>query len=126
MQLVISCLLIFFFVFTHPSAAQQADNIPRVGFLQRRLPPTPTNPDPLADAFKQGLRELGYIEGQNIRLEHRYAGGKSERHPGLVAEFLQLRVDVIVIPSSQAIRVAKQIGLTIPPNVLARANRVIK
>ncbi|MDH3444515.1 MAG: ABC transporter substrate-binding protein, partial [Deltaproteobacteria bacterium] len=115
MQLVILFLLIFLsFVFTHPSEAQQTDNIPRVGFLQRRLPPTLANPDPLADAFKQGLRELGYIEGQNLRLEHRYAGGKSDRLPGLIAELVQLKVDVLVIPSSQAIRIAKQTTTTIP------------
>jgi putative ABC transport system substrate-binding protein len=66
--------------------AQQPTKVPRIGFLQARLPPTPTNPDPLAEAFRQGLKDLGYIEGKNIAVEHRYSGGRSDRLPALVAE----------------------------------------
>jgi hypothetical protein len=62
-----------------PAEAQQRDNIPIIGFLQRRVEPTLANPDPLASAFRQGLRELGYVEGKNIQIEHGYAGGKSDR-----------------------------------------------
>jgi putative tryptophan/tyrosine transport system substrate-binding protein len=65
--------------------------VPRIGFLQRRVPPTATNPDPLADAFLQGLRDLGYIDGKNIKIEHRYAEGRSDRLDALIAEFLQLK-----------------------------------
>ncbi|HEX9142952.1 MAG TPA: hypothetical protein VGA09_01690, partial [Candidatus Binatia bacterium] len=52
--------------------AQQPKKVPRIGFLQRRTAPGPANPDPLADAFFQGLRDLGYVDGKNIKVEHRY------------------------------------------------------
>jgi hypothetical protein len=67
--------------------AQQTQRITRIGFLQRRAAPTPANPDPLAEAFLQGLREIGYVDGKNIKLEHRYADGQTDRLPGLIAEF---------------------------------------
>src|SRR5438445_8485139 len=94
--------------------AQQPTKIPRIGFLQRRLPPTSPNPDPLGDAFRQGLRDLGYIEGKNIVIEQRYAEGKADRIPLLVAELVQLNVDVLVFGTSLAIRAAKQATKTIP------------
>ena len=104
--------------------AQQAGQIPRIGFLQRRLPPTSTNPDPLADAFRQGLQDLGYIDGKNIRIEHRYAHGRSDLLPSLVAEFVQLKVDVIVVASIQAIRVAAQATKTIPIVIVTQTDPV--
>src|SRR5574341_426260 len=94
--------------------AQQPANIPRVGFLQRRVAPTLANPDPLAEAFLQGLRDLGYIDGKNIKVEHRYAAGKSDQLPQFIAEFLKLKVDVIVVPGSPAIRAAREATKTIP------------
>ena len=106
------------------SHAQQQAKVPRIGFLQRRVAPTPTNPDPLADAFLQGLRDLGYIDGKNIIIEHRYAEGSSDRLPGIVGEFLQLKVDVIVVASIQAIRVAKQATKTIPIVIVTQADPV--
>jgi putative ABC transport system substrate-binding protein len=99
---------------TPPVEAQQPEKIPRIGFLQRRVAPTPTTPDPLADAFRQGLRDLGYIEGKNILVEHRYGQGMSDRLPALVAELVQLKVDLLVIPSTQGIRAAKHATTTIP------------
>jgi putative ABC transport system substrate-binding protein len=94
--------------------AQLPSKIPRIGFVQRRHPPTPTNPDPLADAFRQGLKDLGYIEGINIIIEHRYGEGSNDRLSALVTELVQLRVDLLVIPTSQGIRLAKQATSTIP------------
>ena len=94
--------------------AQQRDNIPIVGFLQRRVEPSLANPDPLASAFRQGLRELGYVEGKNIQIEHRYAGGKSDRLKDLLNELAQRKVAVIVIPSSQVLQIAKQLTTTVP------------
>jgi ABC-type uncharacterized transport system substrate-binding protein len=117
-------LRIFLLALSIHAEAQQPGKVPRIGFLQRRFPPTPTNPDPLADAFLQGLRELGYIEGNNIQIEHRYASGRSDLLPGLVAEFLQLNVDVIVVASIQAIRVAKQATKTIPIVIVTQADPV--
>ena len=100
-------LTILLLVSIVPAEAQQPTKVPRIGFLQRRVPPTPATPDPLADAFRQGLRDLGYIEGKNIVVEHRYGEGSEDRLPALVAELVQLKVDVLVIPTSQGIRAAK-------------------
>jgi putative ABC transport system substrate-binding protein len=94
--------------------AQQSTTIPRIGYLSRRGTPTPTTPDPNAEAFRKGLRDLGYIEGKNIFLEFRYAEGKGDRLPGLVAELMQLKVDALVSGTIQAIRAAKDATKTIP------------
>ena len=94
--------------------AQQPKKIPRIGFLSGRGAPSPTNPDPSADAFRRGVRDLGYIEGKNILVEYRYAEGTLDRIPGLVAELVQLKVDVLVSPAGAAIRAAKQATKTIP------------
>ena len=94
--------------------AQQSEKLPRVGFFQRRAEPSLVNPDPLATAFRQGLREFGYIEGKNIHIEHRYAGGKSDRLRDVLSELVQSKVDVLVIPSSQALQVVKQLTTTLP------------
>jgi putative tryptophan/tyrosine transport system substrate-binding protein len=94
--------------------AQQLSKIPRIGFLLQRVSPTPTTPDPFADAFRQGLRDLGYIEGKNILVEYRYGEGKRDRTLSQVAELVQLKVDVLVTRSLSAIRVAKQATKTIP------------
>src|SRR5687767_13536476 len=80
-----------------PAEGQQTVKIPRIGFLQRRVAPPPHTSDPLADAFRQGLRDLGYIEGKNILVEHRYGEGNEDRLLGLVAELVQLKVDLLVI-----------------------------
>jgi len=108
-----------------PAQGQQTtDKVPRIGFLQRRVAPTPTNPDPLANAFLQGLRELGYIDGKNIVVEHRYGGGKSESLSRIIAEFLQLKVDVIVVPGSPAIRAARQATKTLPIVIVTQSDPV--
>jgi putative ABC transport system substrate-binding protein len=103
---------------------QQSGKIPRIGFLQRRVAPTPANPDPLWDAFSKGLQELGYIDGKNIKIEHRYAEGRTDRLPGLVAEFLQLKVDVIVVPGSPAIRAARKATKTTPIVIVTQSDPV--
>ena len=66
------------------------------------------------EAFRQGLRELGYVEGQNIVIEYRYAEGKPDRLPYLAAELVRLKVDVIVVGGSPATRAAKECDQTIP------------
>ena len=65
-------------------------------------------------AFRRGLRDLGYIEGKNILVEDRYAAGKADRIPNLVAELVQMKVDVLVSPVVAAIRAAKESTKTIP------------
>ena len=92
--------------------AQQPKKIPRIGYLSGAG--DPSNPGPNVEAFRRGLRELGYIEGKNILVEYRYIEGKRDRVPSLVAELVQLKVDVLVSPNSPAIRAAKQATKTIP------------
>jgi ABC-type uncharacterized transport system substrate-binding protein len=92
------------------AAAQQARNIPRVGWLTNG---TPSPNSPTLEAFRQGLRELGYVEGQNILLEPRYAGGRVERFADLAAELVRLKVDVIVA-SGPMIQAAVKATNTIP------------
>jgi len=104
--------------------AQQAGKIPRIGFLQRRVAPTPSNPDPLGDAFRQGLRDLGYIDGKTVIMEQRYAEGSLERIPLLVAELVQLNVDVLVFGTSPAIRAAKQATKKIPIVMITQGDPV--
>jgi ABC-type uncharacterized transport system substrate-binding protein len=94
--------------------AQQAAKIPRIGYLAQRNKPTPSTPDPAAEAFRQGLRDLGYIEGKSILVDYRYAEGSENRLKALVDELVQLKVEVIVSPTFQAIRAAKQATKTIP------------
>jgi putative ABC transport system substrate-binding protein len=91
--------------------AQQPGKIPRIGYVSGT---SPANPGREVTAFQQGLRDLGYIEGKNILVEYRYQEGKAERGPVLVAELVKLKVDVLVLVPSPAIRAAKQATKTIP------------
>jgi putative ABC transport system substrate-binding protein len=91
--------------------AQQVKKIPRIGYLATGSATAGKNN---AEAFRNGLRELGYIEGKNILIEYRYAEEKQDRVPSLVAELLQLKVDLIFAPSLPGIRAAKQATNTIP------------
>ncbi|HEV8724195.1 MAG TPA: ABC transporter substrate-binding protein [Candidatus Binatia bacterium] len=97
-----------------PVWAQQANKIPRIGYLTGTRERTLDAPDANRDAFRQGLRDLGYIEEKNIQVEYRYAAGNAERAASLVAELLHLKVDVIVSPVASGILAAKQATKTIP------------
>src|SRR5205823_7367737 len=108
--LALSALLM---ALSFPAQAQQPAKVPRIGFVSGRGSPTPTTPDTSADAFRQGLRDLGYVEGNNILVEYRYAGG-GDRVSSLVAELVQLKVDVLVSATLRTIRAAKQATKTIP------------
>jgi putative ABC transport system substrate-binding protein len=88
--------------------AQEAGKVARIGVLNSGSPPAP-----FVESFKQGLRELGYVEGRNISIEYRWAEGRDERLPGLAADLVRLKVDVIVA-SSQAAVAAKQATTAIP------------
>ena len=90
------------------ASAQQPTKIPRIGYV------IGSGPGPLVEAFRQGLRDFGYIEGKNILVEYRYAEGNRDRIPGLVAELVQLKVDILVSPTGTAILAAKQATKTIP------------
>src|SRR5207244_13389190 len=86
--------------------AQQPTKVPRIGFLGVTSPSTISA---RLEAFRQGLREFGYVEGKNIVIEYRYAEGKLDRLPALAAELVHLKADVIVTASSTPTRTAKQV-----------------
>jgi putative ABC transport system substrate-binding protein len=98
---------------------QPATKIPRIGYLSIGHGPSATSPSGSRqsvglDAFRQGLRELGYVEGQNILVEYRYADGRADRLPALAAELVGLRVDLIVAIGNRAVSAARQGSSTIP------------
>jgi putative ABC transport system substrate-binding protein len=96
----------------HLAEAQQpTKKVPRIGFLASR---SPTSSSSVTEAFRQGLRELGYVEGQNIRIEYRHAEGKPDRFLDLATELLRLKVDVIVTSSTPGVLAAKKASSTIP------------
>jgi putative tryptophan/tyrosine transport system substrate-binding protein len=91
-----------------PADAQQLKKVPRIGFL------SPTSDDSRVEAFRQGLRELGYVEGQNITIEYRWAEGRFERLPDLAMELVRLNVDLVVAVVTQASLAAKKATGKIP------------
>ena len=94
--------------------AQPAGKVPRIGILALFRPEHPQARE-LSDAFRQGLRELGYVEGQNIIIEYRSAQGRLERLPDLFAELVSLNVELILsLGGTPAARAAKQANITIP------------
>src|SRR5215471_6150164 len=93
-----------------PAEAQQsAKKVPRIGFL---IPSVPANYATRIETFREGLRELGYVEGKNIVVEYRFAEGKQDRLRELAAELVNLKVDLIVAAASA--RAAKDATKTIP------------
>src|SRR5712692_863842 len=98
--------------------AQQAQKIPKVGFLSGGSPGSPN-----IEAFEAGLRDLGWVKGQNVALEYRYAEGKAERYPDLAAELVRMPVDLIVAPGPPA-RAVRDATSTIPVVFLLGADPV--
>jgi putative ABC transport system substrate-binding protein len=113
LQIIGLIVMLAFGIRAAPRAAeaQPAGKVYRVGRLQ---PASPIEPNPLLEAFRQGLRALGYVEGQNLVLEVRSAEGSPERLHELAAELVRLPVDVIVAAGSPAIRAAQHATRTIP------------
>jgi len=101
--------------------AQAPAKFPRIGYLNVL---SPTDNAHTLEAFRQGLRELGYVEGQNIAIEYRFAEGRPERLPALAAELVRLKVDVIVTGAPPAPQAAKQATSTIPIVVAATGDPV--
>src|ERR1700756_4045786 len=99
------------FALSVPVAAQAAGKIPRIGYLS----PGSLSDSPNRDAFLQGLRGLGYVEGKTILIEYRYAEGKFERVPELAEELVRLKVDVLMVGGGTAtvLRV-KKVTNTVP------------
>jgi putative ABC transport system substrate-binding protein len=91
--------------------AQQAGKVPRIGYLGVT---SASDRPPLLDTFRQGLRERGWIEGQNIGIDYRFAEGRLDRLPELAAELVRLKVDVIVSLGTQGVTAARDATTTIP------------
>jgi len=98
-----------------PAWAQQPGKVPVVGLLMLTAGPN----DPIVETLRRELDALGYVEGQNIRIEHRSAAGEVDRLPSLAEELVALRVDAIVVGGASIARVAKQATATIPIVMIA-------
>lgn len=110
--LVLVCLLITVLLITGLAEAQPPKKVPRMGFLSAFS--RSDNNDQLVEAFRQGLREFGYLEGKNIVIEYRYAEGRRERLPELAAELVRSKVDIIVATTAPGTEAAKTATKIIP------------
>ena len=106
---IMLCAMLF--AYCASAQAQPSKRMPRIGYVDAGSPATTGH---RADAFIRGLRELGYVDGENITIDYRWAEGKLERLSGFVAEFVHAKVDVIVSSATPAIRIAKEQTTTIP------------
>jgi putative ABC transport system substrate-binding protein len=104
---------------------QLTGKVPRVGFLYFGSSQTGPGPERYA-AFLEGMRELGYVEGQNLLLEARFADSKAKRLPGFATELLRLKVDVIVATASPTYRVLQRMNPTVPVVVTVTADPVLE
>jgi len=108
----IVALVVAFAVCGEVAMAQQPKKVPRIGYLSQF---EPARESPRAEAIRLALRELGYVEGQNIAIEYRYAEGKRDRFPELAVELVRLKVDIIVAAGGTVIvQAAKNATKTIP------------
>jgi putative tryptophan/tyrosine transport system substrate-binding protein len=105
-----------------PAEAQQPTKIPRIGYVSGTG--DAFNQGPYVEALRQGLKELGYTEGKNIIIEYRGAEAKEDRIPGIVAELVKLKVDVLIMPLLSAILAAKEATKTIPIVMVAGVDAV--
>jgi ABC-type uncharacterized transport system substrate-binding protein len=97
--------------FCASAEARQPAKVPRIGYVSAGGDPKTSGPN--VEAFRQGLRDLGYIEGKTILVEYRYAQGKLDQVPGLLAELMQLKPDILVVETLTGIHAAKQATRTI-------------
>jgi len=104
-----------------PATSQEAAKMPRLGIL---LPGSPSSFAQNLAAFRQALRDLGYVEGRSIAIEYRYAEGRPDRLPELAAELVGLKVDVLVPSGTRAIRAANRASSTTPIVVLFTSDLV--
>jgi len=123
-KVAVSVVVILVFASFCPAEAQQTTKaIPRIGFISSTG--TAESPSPLFEAFRQGLRDLDYVDGKNIVIVHRYAEGRLDRMPPFVHEFVQQKVDVIVGVNNVVIRAAKEATKTIPIVMISSVDPVV-
>ena len=123
-KVAVSVVVILVLASFWPAEAQQTTKaIPRIGFISSTS--TAENPSPLFEAFRQGLRDLDYVDGKNIVIVHRYAEGRLDRMPPFVHEFVQQKVDVIVGVNNVVIRAAKEATKTIPIVMISSVDPVV-
>ena len=120
-KITVLTLSAMLFALCHPVEAQQPARIHRIGILS---PVSGSVFSARVEAFRQRLRELGYVEGKNILIEYRYAEGKGERLPDLAAELVRLKVDIIVTLGPSATLAAKKASGTIPIVIASAADPV--
>ncbi|MFQ5853169.1 MAG: ABC transporter substrate-binding protein, partial [Candidatus Binatia bacterium] len=109
------------FALSFPAQAQQPANVPRIGFLHQGNKTSPRVP-----GFRQGLRELGYVEGQNITVEYRFGKGRRDRLAKLAAELVGLKLNVIVAATGPSTRALKRATATIPIVMVAGSDPVAR
>jgi putative ABC transport system substrate-binding protein len=109
------------FALCSPAESQQPTKVPRIGFLDTS---TASGSAVLAEAFRQELSRLGWIEGKNIAIEYRFAEQKLERLPELAAELVRLKVDLIVVGGTGITQAARQATSTIP--IVANAGDLVR
>jgi putative tryptophan/tyrosine transport system substrate-binding protein len=100
--------------------AQQPKKVPRIGYLSNM---DAASESTRSEGIRLALRELGYIEGQNIAIEYRYGEGKTDQYPELLAELVRLKVDVILASTGTTIQLAKNATKTIPIVMAGLAGR---
>jgi putative tryptophan/tyrosine transport system substrate-binding protein len=110
-KIIVLTFCAMFFALCFSAQAQEPKKVPRIGVIFTGFPSTAT---PLMEAFRDGLRDLGYIQGKNIVIEYRYGEGKEDRLVDTVAELVRLKVDIIVVAGGNATLAAKNATKTIP------------
>ena len=113
---------VIFLAVAMSAVAQQPTKIPRIGYIYGTG--NDANQGPYVEALRQGLRELGYIEGKTFTIEYRGAEGKTDRVPTLVSELIELQVNVLIAPILPAVLAAKQATKTIPIVMVANVDPV--
>ena len=118
-QLFCLALCASLFALCLPAEAQQPAKVPRIGYLSLASKATARD-----EAFTQALRDLGWVDGQNITIEYRWAANKVDRLPALAEELVSLKVDLIVALATPAIQAARNATKTIPIVMGANADPV--
>src|SRR5258705_2595463 len=110
-KITVFALSAMLFALCSSAQAQQPGKVPRIGFLESS---TPSDSALRLEAFLQEMRKLGWMEGKNIAIEYRYAEGKRDRFPELLADLVRLKVDLIVVEGTGLALAAKSATTTIP------------